>query len=126
MVLRLLPLVIGPAILLPLAAFAYRRRQVRGAVWYAALLTAIAVWSGCYAAELWATSLTGKTVYLDLKYIGIAALPVAWVGFILDFVARDRDFIKAVTARMAFVALAGLGGAWTHHWPAPSLGPTTA
>jgi len=51
MVLRLLPLVIGPAILLPLAAFAYRRRQVRGAGWYAALLTAIAVWSGCYAAE---------------------------------------------------------------------------
>jgi len=52
MVLRLVPLVVGPAILLPLAAFAYRRRQVRGAAWYAALLAAIAVWSGCYAAEL--------------------------------------------------------------------------
>ena len=116
MVLRLLPLVIGPAILLPLAAFAYRRRQVRGAAWYAALLTAIAVWSGCYAAELWSANLTLKTVYLDLKYIGIAALPVAWVGFILDFVARDRDFIKAVTARMALVALAVLIAAWTNPW----------
>jgi signal transduction histidine kinase len=116
MVLRLLPLVIGPAILLPLAAFAYRRRQVRGAGWYAALLTAIAVWSGCYAAELWSANLTLKTVYLDLKYIGIAALPVAWVGFILDFVARDRDFIKAVTARMALVALAVLIAAWTNPW----------
>ena len=116
MVLRLLPLVIGPAILLPLAAFAYRRRQVRGAAWYAALLTAIAIWSGCYAAELWSASLTFKTAWLDLKYIGIAALPVAWVGFILDFVARDRDFIKAVTARMALVALAVLVVAWTNPW----------
>ena len=100
--LRLLPLVIGPAILLPLAAYAYRRRQVRGAIWYAALLAAIAVWSGFYAAELWSADLRLKTVFLDLKYIGIVALPVAWVGFILDFIARDRDFIKTVTARMAF------------------------
>jgi signal transduction histidine kinase len=116
MVLRLLPLVIGPAILLPLAAYAYRRRQVRGAGWYAALLGAIAVWSGFYAAELWASNVTLKILYLDLKYVGVAALPVAWVGFILDFIARDRDFIKVVTARMALVALGVLIVAWTNPW----------
>jgi signal transduction histidine kinase len=116
MVLRLLPLVIGPAILLPLAAYAYRRRQVRGAAWYAALLSAIAVWSGCYAAELWSSNLTLKTVFLDLKYVGITALPVAWVGFILDFAARDRDFIKVVTARMSIVAIVALAAAWTNPW----------
>jgi hypothetical protein len=35
---------------------------------------------------------------------------------ILDFVARDRDFTKAVTARMALVALAVLIAAWTNPW----------
>src|SRR5690349_8115446 len=116
MVLRLLPLVIGPAILLPLAAYAYRRRQVRGAGWYAALLMAIAIWSGFYAAELWSSNFTLTIRKLDLKYVGIIALPVAWVGFILDFVARDRDFIKVVTARMGFVALGALIAAWTNPW----------
>ena len=52
MPLRLLPLVIGPAILLPLAVYAYRRRRVRGAGWYCALLLAIALWSALYAIEL--------------------------------------------------------------------------
>jgi PAS domain S-box-containing protein len=116
MLLRLLPLLVGPAILLPLAIYAYRRGQVRGAVWYAALLTAIATWSGFYAAELAATSLFLKILFLDLKYLGIAALPVAWIGFVLDFVARDRARIRIIAARLGIVALAVIILAWTNPW----------
>ena len=52
MSLRLLPLIIGPAILLPLAVYAFRHRRVRGAAWYGTLLLAIALWSGMYAVDL--------------------------------------------------------------------------
>ena len=52
MPLRLLPLAIGPAILLPLAIYAFRHRRVRGAIWYCLLLLAIALWSAAYAWDL--------------------------------------------------------------------------
>src|SRR5262245_28089838 len=116
MLLSLLPLLIGPAILLPLAAYAYRRRQVRGAAWYAALLTAVAIWSGFYAAELATDSLRLKVVFRDLKYLGVTAIPVAWMGFVLDFVARERRVIRAVTSRMAVASATVLAAAWTNPW----------
>ena len=49
---RLLPLIVAPAILLPLALYAFRQRRVRGALWYAVLLVALAVWCAAYAWEL--------------------------------------------------------------------------
>jgi hypothetical protein len=49
---RLLPLFIAPIILLPIALYAWRRRSVRGASWYAVLLVATAIWGGCYPIEL--------------------------------------------------------------------------
>ena len=91
MPLRLLPLAIGPAILLPLAVYAFRHRRVRGAIWYCVLLLAIALWSAAYAWELAAPDFDQKLLALRIKYIGVIALPVAWIGFVLDFVgARTR------------------------------------
>ena len=52
MAMRLLPLIVAPAILLPLALYAFRQRRVRGALWYAVLLVALAVWCAAYAWEL--------------------------------------------------------------------------
>src|SRR6187455_1071754 len=98
MPLRLLPLVIGPAILLPLAVYAFRHRRVRGAAWYCVLLLAIALWSAAYAVELAAADPAYKLLALRLKYLGVAALPVAWIGFVLDFVARDRAVVRRVCA----------------------------
>jgi signal transduction histidine kinase len=116
MPLRLLPLAIGPAILLPLAAYAFRHRRVRGAIWYCLLLLAIALWSAAYAWELAAPDFAQKLLALRIKYIGVIALPVVWIGFVLDFVARDRAFVRRVTRRMALVAAATLLVAWTNEW----------
>ena len=74
---RLLPLIIGPAILLPLAIYAFRRRRVRGAAWYSAVLLAIAWWTALYALELAIGAPDAKLIALKLKYVGVVALPVA-------------------------------------------------
>jgi PAS domain S-box-containing protein len=125
MPLRLVPLAIGPAILLPLAAYAFRHRRVRGAIWYCAVLLAIALWSAAYAWELAAPDFTQKLLALRIKYIGVTALPFAWIGFVLDFVARDRDTVRRVSGRLALVSGLTLLAAWTNEWHQLFWGPLT-
>jgi len=116
MPLRLLPLAIGPAILLPLAVYSFRHRRVRGAMWYTVLLLAIALWSAAYAWELAAPDSGEKLFALKLKYIGVTALPVAWIGFVLDFVARERAAVRRATRRMGVFMALMLLAAWTNDW----------
>jgi len=116
MPLRLLPLVVGPAILLPLAIYAFRHRRVRGATWYCTLLLAIALWSAAYAWELAAPDPAQKLLALRIKYLGVVTVPIAWIGFVLDFVARERAFVRRVCGRLTVVAVVALLTAWTNDW----------
>jgi PAS domain S-box-containing protein len=125
MPLRLLPLVIGPAILLPLALYAFRHRRVRGAAWYCTLLLAIALWSAAYAWELAVADHALKLLALKIKYLGVVMLPVAWLGFILDFVAREPAVVRRVERGMAVVAGITLLTAWTNDWHGLFWGLTT-
>ena len=116
MPLRLLPLVVGPAILLPLAVYAFRHRRVRGAGWYCTLLLAIALWSAAYAWELTVVDPAQKLLALRIKYLGVVTMPVAWVGFVLDFVAREQAVVRRVVRRLAVVAVISLLTAWSNEW----------
>jgi hypothetical protein len=114
--LRLLPLIVGPAILLPLAGYAFRHRGVRGAAWYCALLLAIALSSAAYAWELAADDPAQKLLALKIKYLGVVMLPVAWLEFILDFVAWEPAVVRQAGRWMAVVAAVTLLPAWTNDW----------
>jgi PAS domain S-box-containing protein len=116
MPLRLLPLIIGPAILLPLAVYAFRHRGVRGAAWYGTLLLAIALWSAVYAWELAASDPAQKLLALKIKYLGVVVLPVAWLRFILDFVAWEPALVRRAGRRMIVVAAITLLTVWTNDW----------
>jgi two-component system cell cycle sensor histidine kinase/response regulator CckA len=116
MPLSLLPLLIGPAILLPLAIYAFRQRHVRGANWYCVLLVAIALWSAAYALELRLADPAHKLLALKFKYLGVVALPLAWLTFVLDFVAYDPAIVRRVARGMAVVAVFTLLTAWTNDW----------
>jgi two-component system cell cycle sensor histidine kinase/response regulator CckA len=112
----LVPLIVGPVLLVPLAMHAFRQRHVRGAMWYGGLLLAIACWSALYAVELRAVDLADKILALKLKYVGVVALPITWIGFILDFVGRDRAFVRRVVGPMLVAAAVALAFAWTNEW----------
>ena len=119
MLTSLLPLFIGPAVLLPIAAYAILHRRVRAAGWYALLLVAIAEWSITYAWELTAGELEFKILVLKIKYLGVLAIPALWLGFVLDFVATDPARIHRTVRLVGAFSLAMLALAWTdgwHHW----------
>jgi PAS domain S-box-containing protein len=120
---RLVPLILGPAISLPLALYALRHRRVRGARWYAGLLGAIGLWSALYAWELAAGTPALSILAIKVKYIGVVAVPVTWIGFILDFAARDPLIIRRITRRMTLFAALTLLFAWTNDWHQLFWGP---
>ena len=119
----LAPLILGPAILLPLALYALRHRRVRGARWYAGLLVAIGFWSALYAWELMAGTPALSILAIKIKYIGVVALPVTWIGFILDFAARDPMIIRRTTRRMTIFAVLTLLVSWSNDWHHLFWGP---
>ena len=83
-------------------------------MWYGTLLLAIAFWSGVYAVELVVDDPAQKLLALKIKYLGVTALPVAWLGFILNFVAWDPTVVKRIERGMAAVAVVMLLAAWTN------------
>ena len=108
-------LLAGPALLLPLAAYALFRHRVPGARWYGLLLIIIAWWSLMYAWELSARDLATKALALRIKYLAIESLPPAWIGFILAFVGSDP---RRVRSRVIPLAVVGIGATvilWTDH-----------
>jgi PAS domain S-box-containing protein len=122
----LFPLFAGPAVLLPIAAYAVLHRRVRGALWYAALLTAVSLWSLMYAWELTAGALEFKILALKIKYVPIAALPGIWLAFVLDFVGTEATRIRRVAFRTALVSGLLLCIAWTNEWHGWFWGPITS
>ena len=58
-----------------------------------------------------------------LKYIGVVTIPVAWIGFVLDFTARDDALIRRITRPMSIFAAVMLAMAWTNQWHGLFWGP---
>jgi two-component system cell cycle sensor histidine kinase/response regulator CckA len=121
----LIPLFVGPAVLLPIAAYAVMHRRVRAAGWYALLLAAIAHWSITYAWELTAGALEFKVLVLKIKYLGVLAIPAIWIGFVLDFVGAEPARIRRTVRVVAAFSAAMLALAWTDGWHHAFWGPIT-
>ena len=64
------------AVVVAIVARSYRRRQGAAALW--CLMAAAAVWSFGNALEICSVGLQAKTLWANIEYVGIAAVPVAW------------------------------------------------
>ena len=125
MLTSLIPLFVGPAVLLPIAAYAVLHRRARAAGWYALLLVAIAHWSIAYAWELTAGELEFKVLVLKIKYLGVCAIPAVWIGFVLDFVGTEPPRIRRSARAVGAFSAAMLLLAWTDGWHHAFWGPIT-
>jgi serine phosphatase RsbU (regulator of sigma subunit) len=84
-----------------LAAYVARRRGAVAGASLSVVLAAAASWGVGYALELSAHDLATKGHWGDLKWIGICALPPAWLTFVLQYTGRTR----LVTRRLLLVLL---------------------
>ncbi len=107
-------LFVPPLLMLALVPYTWRYRTTPGARSFLLLVFAVMIWGICYALQIATVAdLSVKSFWSAAKYIGIAATPVVWFAFVLEYTGRGewltrRRFavlfiVPSITAVMAFV-----------------------
>jgi PAS domain S-box-containing protein len=85
-----LALILSAIITLVIGYLSYRRRRSNAAFSLTILLLSGAIWSLCYACELFATGLETKIFWSNAAFVGIGIIPVAWIVFALQFSGNGK------------------------------------
>ena len=74
------------------ALYVAQRRETSAGVSLAVLLTAAAWWGLFYAVELSTSTndLATRSLWGDVKYVGVCVLPPAWLAFSLQYTGRGQ------------------------------------
>ncbi|WP_251327984.1 histidine kinase N-terminal 7TM domain-containing protein [Haloplanus pelagicus] len=81
---------------------AWRQRPKPGATPLVGLLLGQSWWSTCIIFRIQATTLDSTLLWMDLGWIGVVVIPVAWVLFSLEYTGHDQY------VRPRYVALLGV------------------
>lgn len=112
----LLPLVTIGLLALAIAVTAYRRQRVPGARPLIALALGASVWSFGYAGELSSTNLAAGLFWAKVQYLGIGAVPPAWLAFALQYAHSRRSLSSRTRLLLVSMPLITLLLAWTNEW----------
>ena len=74
------PLVVAAAISGVLAVYTWRSRKTAGATPFAVMMFILFDWGTSYILELAAVDIQTKTFWATMKFVGVTATPVAWLG----------------------------------------------
>ncbi len=85
---NMLPLVVATAISGALAWYTWRNRRTAGATPFSLMMFILFEWCLCYILHLAATDLSLKVFWLNVTFIGVVSLPVAWMVFAFEYTGR--------------------------------------
>src|SRR5215203_2082259 len=94
-------LAVAAAILIYFALRAWRRRGTPGATALTVLMVAGAVWAVAYALSLVTTEPLMRIFWGEIKYLGIVAVPLAWLVFALQYTGREGWARRSVFTLLA-------------------------
>ncbi len=86
---------------------------------FVSLMLAVAVWSTGYAFELSSVDLPMAVGWLKVEFVGIVAVPLSWLIFVLDYTGREKWLTRRYLGFLSAAPLATLALAWTnelHGW----------
>jgi PAS domain S-box-containing protein len=102
-------LLLGATALLVLFAFrAWRRRGTPGATALVMLMMAGAVWGVAYALSLGSADPSMRLFWGEVRYLGIVAVPLAWLVFALQYTGREGWVTRRALALLAIEPLVTL------------------
>jgi diguanylate cyclase (GGDEF)-like protein/PAS domain S-box-containing protein len=76
------------AILVVLLLGAWRYRRHPTGRWFLAFVACAAIWTAGYLLELTVPSLAGKIFWTRVQFVGIAFLPLMWLGMVLTYLGK--------------------------------------
>lgn len=95
-------------VLAALAAYVAWRRGTRMGWSLAVMLVAVAWWGTAYAVELSVDAIADKSLWGDLKYVGVVTLAPAWLVFVLQYTGRGRLITRRLVLLLTLPAIAAL------------------
>lgn len=99
---NMLPLVVATAISGALGWFTWQNRRTPGATPFSLMLFILFEWSLTYIFQLAATDFQLKVFWLNVTFIGVVSLPVAWMTFAFEYTGR-KEWINA--RRLAMLSI---------------------
>jgi diguanylate cyclase (GGDEF)-like protein/PAS domain S-box-containing protein len=90
------------------AGWVWRRRSAVARISLTGLLLAAAIWCAAYSLELATVGRTSRQLWGDFEYVGTTLLPVAWLGFVLEYTGRREQLSRRLLAILAVEPLAVL------------------
>ena len=103
--LNMVPLVFAAAISGALAIYTWRNRKTAGATPFSILLFILFEWGISYVLELAAVDLESKTLWAIIKFVGVAASPVAWLTFAFEYTGRKAWMNARRLAMLSIIPL---------------------
>jgi two-component system, cell cycle sensor histidine kinase and response regulator CckA len=86
-----------------LVVIGWRRRRQLGGVQFALMMAAAAVWALLYSFELTTPAFAGKVLWAKTEYLGIAALPLAWLLFARSYTGATERLSYRLVALVSFI-----------------------
>lgn len=100
----IIPLVVTALFGVAMLVVAWRNRAEPVALWFAATVAALLVWTTGYVFELMAVGLHAKIMWADIEYAATIALPLFWLQVVVVYTRRRG------LSRTVWVALSAAGG----------------
>ncbi len=86
----IIPHLVGIITSLILARYAWKRRTIRGAEYFALYMLAAVEWSLCTLLGLFSESAVFDQIWELIGMIGVSVMPLAWFGFTLKYTRREK------------------------------------
>jgi diguanylate cyclase (GGDEF)-like protein/PAS domain S-box-containing protein len=97
-----------------LAVVIHQREKTPAAGVFALLTIAVAIWAGCYAAELYSTQLPWMVFWASCAYFGILLVPPAWLAFTLAYTGQEALLTRRLMLLLSIVPLLMLALLWSN------------
>ncbi|WP_240334469.1 histidine kinase N-terminal 7TM domain-containing protein [Halorussus sp. MSC15.2] len=98
------------------AAFAWQRRQTAGAVPVAVFTGAASLWTAGNALQAASVTLSGKLFWVNVQYVGLAVVPLAWFAFACEYTGRERWANRRTLSILAVPMIATVALSWTNQY----------
>ena len=105
MTLFLLGLLISGSAAIVLALVILQHREANGALPFALVMIASAIWAWGYALQISAVSIDLALIAMRIRYIGLLAVPPCWLWFALISTETIARPTKKLAAMLAFFPL---------------------
>lgn len=116
-----LPLAMLSLITAVLGVAAWRNRPAMGMLPFALMAGSVTIWLAGYALELSSTNLEWALLWARVQYVGITAIPVAWLAFAWHFTGQLRWLTRRWIVGLAVVPLVTIALVWTNDFERQKL-----